>query len=88
MKIKPLGRNIFIIPIDEMEKETTSGIILPESVEKAPPVKGQVAFIGPEVKDIASGDNILFRKYSPDSIEIDEEKYLVAEEDDILAILG
>lgn len=88
MKIKPLGKNIFITSNKEMEKETESGIILPDNMEKAPSVKGKVVFVGPEVEGIEPGNNILFRKYSPDSIEIDEEKYLVAEEDDIIAILG
>ena len=33
------------------------------------------------------GDVVLFKKYGPDEIEIEEKKYLVGDEEDILAIL-
>jgi chaperonin GroES len=33
------------------------------------------------------GDKVLFKKYGPDEIEVEKKKYLVGDEDDILAIL-
>ena len=33
------------------------------------------------------GDVVLFKKYGPDEIEVDGKKYLVGDEDDILAII-
>jgi co-chaperonin GroES (HSP10) len=33
------------------------------------------------------GDMVLFKKYGPDEIEFDGKKYLVGEEEDILAII-
>ena len=33
------------------------------------------------------GDTVLFKKYGPDEIEIEGKKYLVGDEEDILAIL-
>ena len=33
------------------------------------------------------GDVVLFKKYGPDEIEMDGKKYLVGEEEDILAIV-
>lgn len=34
------------------------------------------------------GDSVLFKKYGPDEIEVGGKKYLVGDEDDVLAILN
>ena len=95
MNIKPLSNNLFIEPIDE-EKTTKSGIVLPETAEKEKPIKGKVIAVGSGKLNekgeripmsIKVGDIVLFKKYGPDEIEIDNKKYLVGNEDDILAIL-
>lgn len=75
---------------------TKSGIVLPETVSKEKPMKGRVAATGPGKKSktgeiipmsVKVGDTVLFKKYGPDEIEMDGKKYLVGDEDDILAIL-
>lgn len=95
MDIKPLSNHIFIEPIEET-KTTKTGIVLPETADKEKPIKGKVFFAGPGKKNdkgetikmsVKVGDIILFKKYGPDEIEIDGKKYLVGDEDDILAIL-
>jgi chaperonin GroES len=96
MKIKPLSNHIFIEPLEE-EKTTSSGIVIPETAEKEKPIKGKVLAVGPgktspEGKlmpmSVKVGDIVLFKKYGPDEIEIDGKKYLVGDEDEILAILS
>ena len=95
MKLKPLGNRVFIEPIEE-EQTTQSGIVIPETAEKERPQKGKVLAVGPgRFNDkgdrvpvsLKEGDMVLFKKYGPDEIEIDGTKYLVAEEEDVLAIL-
>ncbi len=95
MNFKPLSNHIFIEAIEE-DKTTKSGIVLPETVEKEKPMKGKVIAIGPgKLNDkgeriamsVKVGDVVLFKKYGPDEIEIDNKKYLVGDEDDILAII-
>ena len=95
MKLKPLSNHIFIEPVAE-DKLTKSGIVLPETAEKEKPIKGKVLAVGPGKfnekgermpMSVKEGDIVLFKKYGPDEIEIDGKKYLVGEEDDILAIL-
>ena len=95
MNIKPLSNHLFIEPIEE-EKKTESGIVLPETVEKEKPVKGKIVFVGSgKMKEngeripmsVKIGDIVLFKKYGPDEVEIENKKYLVGDEDDILAIL-
>ena len=95
MNFKPLSNHVFIEPLAE-EQKTKSGIILPDTAEKEKPIKGKVVAIGPgKVNEkgerlpmtVKVGDMVLFKKYGPDEIEINSKKYLVGDEDDILAIL-
>jgi len=95
MNIKPLSNHIFLEPIEE-EKTTKSGIVLPETAEKEKPIKGRIVAVGSgKLNDkgqripmsVKVGNLVLFKKYGPDEIEIDDKKYLVGDEDDILAIL-
>ncbi|MBI5306106.1 co-chaperone GroES [Candidatus Wolfebacteria bacterium] len=95
MNIKPLSDHLFIEAIEE-EKKTESGIVLPETIEKDKPIKGKIVFVGPgKISEkgeripmsVKIGDKVLFKKYGPDEIEIEGKKYLVGNEDDILAIL-
>ena len=95
MKIKPLADHILIEPIEEGEK-TESGILLPESAEKEKPQEGKVIAVGPGRKtssgkiipvDVKVGDRVIFTKYGPTEVEIDDKKYLIAKEEDILAIV-
>jgi chaperonin GroES len=92
---KPLSNHVFLEALEE-EKMTKSGIVLPETSEREKPIKGKVIAVGPgKVRDdgttqamsIAVGNVVLFKKYGPDEIEIDGKKYLVGDEDDILAII-
>ncbi len=95
MKFQPLSNRVFIEPVEE-DKMTKSGIVLPDTAEKEKPIRGRVVAVGPgkvseEGKRIPMsvkvGDVVLFKKYGPDEIEVDEKKYLVGDEDDILAII-
>ena len=95
MTFKPLSNHLFIEPIEE-DKTTKSGIVLPDTAEKEKPIRGKVVAVGPgKVSEkgeripmsVKVGDVVLFKKYGPDEIEVDRRKYLVGDEDDILAIL-
>ncbi len=95
MKIKPFGDHILIEPIEEKEK-TKGGILLPETAEKERPEQGRVIAVGPGKKtedgkviplDVKVGDRVIFTKYGPTEIEIDGKEYLIAKEEDILAII-
>ncbi|MEY4731144.1 MAG: hypothetical protein RL681_90 [Candidatus Parcubacteria bacterium] len=95
MNFKPLSNHIFLEPLAE-EKMTKSGIVLPETADKEKPIMGTVLAVGPGKKNdkgelqpmsVKVSDKVLFKKYGPDEIEVDGKKYLVGDEDDILAIV-
>jgi chaperonin GroES len=95
MSFKPLSNHLFLEPLEE-EKKTKGGIVLPDTAEKEKPIKGKVLAVGPgkrgddgkvQPMSVKIGDVVLFKKYGPDEIEIDGKKYLVGDEDDILAVI-
>lgn len=95
MKIKPLADYVLIEPIKEEEK-TKAGILLPETAEKEKPEKGKVIAVGPGRRDekgnlisvsVKPGQKVLFKKYGPDEIKVDDKEYLICKEEDILAII-
>ncbi|PLX21039.1 co-chaperone GroES [Candidatus Parcubacteria bacterium] len=95
MNIKPIHTNVVVKPKKE-DDITKSGIILPGSSEKERPEQGEVVAVG-EGKllddgkrapmSVKVGDNVMFKKYSPDEVSIDGEDYLIVAEGDIIAIL-
>jgi chaperonin GroES len=95
MKIKPLNDNIVVKPTKENEI-TKSGIVLPETIDKERPEKGEIIAIG-EGKlldngqrapmSVKVGDKVMFKKYSPDEIKVDDQEYLILSQNDILAII-
>ena len=94
MNLKPLSNRVFIEPIEE-ETTTKSGIVIPDTA-KEKPLKGRVLATGPGKYNedgklipmaVKVGDVVLFKKYGLDEIEVDGKKYLVGDEDDILAII-
>lgn len=96
MNIKPLSDHVIVKPVAENEV-TKSGIVLPDTVDKERPEKGEVIAVGPgklldsgqrAAMGVKVGDVVMFKKYSPDEIKIDDKEYLVISEGDILAIIG
>jgi chaperonin GroES len=95
MKARPMNDNVIVKPITE-DEVTKSGIVLPDSIDKGRPEKGEVVAIGPgklldngqrAPMSVKAGDKVMFKKYSPDEIEIEKEEYLVISEKDILVII-
>jgi chaperonin GroES len=94
-EIKPLSDHILIEPVTQEEK-TESGIFLPDSAQKERPEQGKVIAVGPGKRgrdgkriaiEVAPGNVVLFTKYGPNEIKISGKEYLIAREEDILAIL-
>lgn len=95
MNIKPLSDHILIEPV-KAEEKTKFGILLPDTAEKDKPEQGLVVAVGEGKRNeegrviplsVKQGDKVLFTKYGPNEIKVDGKEYLIAREDDILAII-
>lgn len=94
-KIRPLADRVVIEPL-KAEEKTKAGIILPGSVDKERPEQGKIIAVGSgrTNKDgnripvgVKKGEVVLFTKYGPNEIKVDGKEYLIAKEEDILAVL-
>lgn len=93
MNIQPLGDRVLIKALKE-DEVTKSGIVLPDTAEKEKPEKGEVIAVG-EGKlnedgkriplNVKAGDKVIFSKYGPDEIKVDNEELLIIKQEDILA---
>ena len=95
LKLKPLADRVVVEPI-ERDEITASGIYVPETA-KEKPQEGTIVAVGPGRKDddgdripmdVAQGDRVLYAKYAGTEVKLDDKKYLILKESDILAILG
>ncbi len=95
MNLKPLHDHVIVKAITE-DEITKSGIVLPDTVDKEKPEKGEVVAIGPgKLMDsgqrapmsVKVGEKVMFKKYSPDEIKVDGKEYLVISEGDIIAVM-
>ncbi len=96
MNFKPLSNHVFIETLADDKQMTKSGIVLPDSAHEKP-IQGKIVAVGPGKRtdkgellplSVKVGDVVLFKKYGPDEIDLEGKKYLVGDEDDILAIIG
>ena len=94
INLKPLGDRLVVAPI-EREEITASGIYVPETA-KEKPQEGKVVAVGPGRKDddgdridmdVNEGDKVLYAKYAGTEVKLEDKKYLILKESDILAIL-
>jgi len=93
--IRPLHDRI-IVKRSEPETKTASGIVIPDSAGEKPE-QGEVLAVGPGKRndqgerialDVSTGDQVLFGKYSGQTIKLDGNDVLVLREEDVLAIIS
>lgn len=95
MQLRPLGDRVVVKPLAE-EQTTASGIIMPATVDKERPERGEIVATGPgktlengtvSPMSVKIGDKVVFKKYSPDEIKIEKDEFLVISESDIMAVI-
>ncbi len=87
--IKPLADRVLVEP-KEAQTKTASGIFIPDSA-KEKPQQGTVIAVGAGKKDepmeVSVGDVVLYGKYAGTEVTVEDKKYLIVKQSDILAIL-
>ena len=93
MKIRPLLDKVVLKPIEAQEK-SVGGIILPTAAQEKPSMAivvavGEGGYVdGHDVKMLVKpNDKVLYSKYAGTECRIDEEKYVVIKQADILAVI-
>ncbi|RME72325.1 MAG: co-chaperone GroES [Verrucomicrobia bacterium] len=94
VKIKPIGDRVLVKHIEEKE-QSRGGIIIPDTA-KEKPQQAEVIALGTGKKDengkaqefeVKVGDRVLISKYGGTEVKLDDEKYVLLREDDILGVI-
>lgn len=89
MALKAILNKIIVEPA-EAETKTASGIIIPDSAQEKPQ-RGTIIATGNGTKDepmeVKVGDTVLFGKYAGTELHIDDKKYLIMNQSEVLVIL-
>ncbi len=93
MKLVPLSDRVVLKQL-EAETVTTSGIVLPGQ-DKEKPQQAEVLAVGPGgvvdgkevVMQVKVGDKVIYSKYSGTEVKMDDQKYIIVKQNDILAII-
>jgi chaperonin GroES len=95
VKIKPLGDRI-LVELAKEDEVIKGGIIIPDSA-KEKPQEGKVLAVGTGKLDkkgkklpfnVKEGDRVLMPKYGGSEVKVDDKKYTLIKEDEILGVLG
>lgn len=88
-QLQPLLDNVLIKPI-ESDSTTASGIVIPDTVSKEKPIKGEVLAVGPgadgKEMPVKVGDVVYFSQYGPREIKFDGEELYIIAVDSLLAV--
>ncbi|MCC6680176.1 MAG: co-chaperone GroES [Phycisphaeraceae bacterium] len=94
INIRPLGDKIIVKRL-EAEKQTASGIFLPESATEKPQ-QAKVIRVGTGRKtddgktfpfQVKVGDTVILSKWGGTELKHNDEEYLVLSEDEVLAVV-
>jgi chaperonin GroES len=92
VKITPLGKRVVVKP-EEVEETTSGGLIIPPTAQDNDKSEvGIVVKLGTGEADfefsVEVGNKVFFKKYSPDTLEMDGEVYYILSEEDVLAVIN
>jgi len=96
LKIQPVGDRILIQHLDTDKEQIRGGVIIPDSA-KEKPQEAKVIALGTGIRssdgvllpfEVKVGDRVLVNKYGGAEVKLEEQKYTLVREDDILGILG
>jgi chaperonin GroES len=94
MKIRPLHDRVIVKRLEE-ERKTASGIVIPDTATEKPD-QGEIIAAGPGKRDdsgkhialdVKVGDQVLFGKYSGQTVKVSGEELLVMREEDIMGVV-
>jgi len=94
MALKPLHDRV-LVRRTESDEKTAGGLIIPESA-KEKPAEGVIVAAGAGARDdkggrialdVATGDKVLFGKWSGTEVSVDGEELLMMKESDIMGII-
>ena len=95
VKIRPIGDRVLVKHLDDKE-QVRGGIIIPDSA-KEKPQEAEVIALGTgkrnddgklQAFEVKVGDRVLVSKYGGTEVKLEEQKFTLVREDDILGVIA
>ena len=94
MRLQPLGDRVVVLPREEEDLRTPSGLVIPDTAKEKPQL-GEVLAVGPGEfqdgeripMDIEVGDLVVYSKYGGTEVKYEGEEYLILSARDVLAVV-
>jgi len=84
MKLQPIKGRI-LVKTSEAKDKTSGGIYLPDTA-KEKLQEGEIIAVAEDATDeVVVGDRVIYKEFSGTEVEIEEGKYILLTEDDLLA---
>ena len=96
MNLKPLGGRVIVMPNEEDEQRTASGLVIPDTAKEKPQT-GTIMAVGPGdlsddgeriPLDVSEGDVVVYSKFAGTELKHEGDEYLILSSRDLLAIVG
>src|SRR3546814_17288609 len=87
LPIKMLNDRILVRPASEGERRTSAGILIPATAEqKKRLIWAEVCAMGPNVRTMELGDQVLFSHEARYEVEVRGDDYIILRESDVHAV--
>jgi chaperonin GroES len=86
--VSVLGDRVLVSPPDDAERRTKAGILIPataKSVDRKG-IWGETIGVGPHVRQISTGDEVLYLPEDAIEVDVQGEAYLIVRERDVHAV--
>jgi len=92
VNLRPLNDRIVVEFVEEEEKKTESGIVLPDTAKKEKPQQGKVVAVGKgcedgELESVKEGELVVFDKFAGTKVNLDGEEFVILSLEDVLAVI-
>lgn len=81
--IQPLGDYV-VAQQEAAESKTASGLFLPDNAKEKPKI-AKVLAVGKAVKDLKTGDRIIYGGYSNETVKVGSEEYILIKLENVYA---
>ena len=84
MKLRPINGRIVVKPSKAKEK-TEGGIYLPDTAREKLSEGEVIAVASDATEEVVVGDYVIYKKFGGTEVELNDENYILLNEDDLLA---
>lgn len=83
MKIRPMNGRVVVRPVESSE-QTKGGIVIPDTAKEKPREGEIVAVAEDATEEVAVGDRVIYKEYGGTEVNVEDQKYVLLETDELL----